>query len=158
MMTRRGLSLKAATIRDASRGDLFAMTSLLAELFTLESDFTPNLQRQREGLAALMAEPDAVLLVALVKNQIVGMCTLQTIISTAEGGEAGVVEDLVVDKNFRGMGVGRLLLQAIEKRAVERGMTRLQLLTDQGVDATERFYDRLDWKPTQLVVRRKVIA
>jgi len=155
---RRSLPGKQITVRNASRDDLFAMTSLLSELFTLETDFSPDLRRQREGLAALMASADAVLLVAAMQGEIVGMCTLQPLISTAEGGVVGLVEDLIVAEAFRNMGVGSKLLAAIEKKARQRGMSRLQLLTDQDNRQADAFYGRVGWKVTHLNVRRKILT
>jgi len=145
-------------IRHACEEDLFVMTALLSELFTIEPDFSPDVRRQREGLAALMGKRDATLLVACVQSEIVGMCTLQPLISTAEGGVVGMVEDLVVAESFRNIGIGCKLLEAIEKISIEQGMSRLQLLADQGNDLAGRFYGRLDWKCTQLSVMRKLIS
>lgn len=155
---KQSLSAQKVVIREAALDDLFAMTSLLGELFTIEADFTPDVRHQREGLAALMASEDATLLVASMADVIVGMCTLQPLISTAEGGVAGMVEDLIVADGYRGMGIGRQLLTEIEKRASEQGMSRLQLLTDQGHDQADRFYDRHGWKATSLVARRKMLV
>ena len=42
------------------------------------------------------------------------MCTVQTLISTAEGGPVGLVEDVIVRADYRGHGIGaRLLTEAI---------------------------------------------
>ena len=144
------------TIREAALDDLFSMTELLSELFNIEADFTPNLAHQREGLAALMASRNCTLLVAVSQCQIVGMCTLQPLISTAEGGAVGMVEDLIVAEKFRHRGVGLKLLQGIEQVAQERGMLRLQLLTDKD-EITETFFNKTGWKPTQLIVKRKLL-
>jgi len=145
-------------IRKACEDDLFTMTRLLSELFTIEPDFSPDVRRQRSGLAALMSKSDATLLVASVQDEIVGMCTLQPLISTAEGGVVGMVEDLIVVESFRNLGIGCKLLNAVEKIAIEQDMSRLQLLTDCGNDLAGRFYGRLDWKCTQLNVMRKLIS
>lgn len=51
----------------------------------------------------------------MAKFTIVGMATIQTLISTAEGGRVGLVEDVVVDESFRGKGIGKLLLAGIEE-------------------------------------------
>ena len=47
--------------------------------------------------------------VAEIDGAVRGMCTVQLVISTAEGGLAGLVEDLVVDRTYRGQGIGGLL-------------------------------------------------
>ncbi len=143
------------TIRNATTADLGGMTSLLGELFSIESDFTPDVRRQRQGLASLMATKDATLLVAVEKKQIVGMCTLQPLISTAEGGTVGMVEDLVVSEKRRGRGIGAMLLTRIEEIARERQMSRLQLLTDLDNEQALEFYNKHQWERLNLIAMRR---
>lgn len=144
-------------IRPATTSDLGSMTSLLGELFSIEKDFTANVRKQRLGLATLMASEDATMLVAVLKREIIGMCTLQPLISTAEGGTVGMVEDLVVAASYRGKGIGAMLLDAIEIIAREQGMTRLQLLTDKDNEGALRFYDNHQWQRLNLIPMRKRI-
>ncbi|MDX8396896.1 MAG: GNAT family N-acetyltransferase [Mariprofundaceae bacterium] len=153
----RNLFLKSILIRPACNDDLFIMTDLLAALFTMEKDFTANLHHQREGLAALMADLNSTVLVAISNGKIIAMCTMQALISTAEGGMVGMVEDLVVDEKFRSLGVGSLLIQKIESIAKEKGMSRLQLLTDKGTEM-EKFFTACEWQSTQLVAKRKLVS
>ena len=91
------------------------MCDLLADLFSIESDFVPNRAKQVYGLHALIVEPPGktLLLVAVHDKRVIGMATVQTLISTAEGGRAGLIEDVIVDQKFRGKGVGTLLLEGI---------------------------------------------
>lgn len=110
----------SVSIRLACINDLIDMTHLLNELFSIESDFSPDIRRQRQGLADLIADPTASILVAVVKGEIVGMCTLQSLVSTAEGGTVGMVEDLVVSQAFRRHGIGVTLLHNIEKLAQQK--------------------------------------
>jgi len=146
---------KKVIIRKACTDDINAMTSLLSELFNIEADFTPNIRRQRQGLADLMDNRGATLLVAVAGSNIVGMCTLQPLLSTAEGGKVGVVEDLVVADSYRKSGVGRKLLKEIETTARAAGMSRLQLLSDRNNEVASTFYDRLGWATTSMIAYRK---
>ena len=143
------------TIRNATIADLLGMTTLLGELFTIESDFTPDVRRQREGLAQLMGSKDATLLVAVEKKKIVGMCTLQPLISTAEGGTVGMVEDLVVSEKWRGRGIGGMLLDRIEEIANAQQISRLQLLTDLDNEQALEFYNKHQWERLNLIGMRK---
>lgn len=149
------LQKNEVTIRNATTADLGGMTTLLGELFTIEADFTPDVRRQRQGLASLMATADATLLVAVEKKKIVGMCTLQPLISTAEGGTVGMVEDLVVSEKSRGRGIGGKLIDRIEEIAKERQMSRLQLLTDLDNDQALEFYNKHQWERLNLIAMRR---
>ena len=134
--------------------DLERLVGLLDLLFTIEADFRPDPARQQQGLALLLDDERARVLVAERADGVVGMCTGQLVVSTAEGGPALLVEDVVVDANHRGRGVGRALLAALADRARGRGVRRLQLLADGTNGPALAFYDRLGWRATALVCRR----
>jgi ribosomal protein S18 acetylase RimI-like enzyme len=145
------------TIRTARLDDIESLTSLLLELFQIEQDFTPDPERQRAGLKQLLNETDAAVLVAENRERILGMCTVQKVISTAEGGPTGLLEDMVVNWRFRRMGIGRALLKAAEEWATQRGLVRLQLLSEVVNDAAQSFYFKSGWRSTGLVCRRKML-
>ncbi len=153
-MTRKFLN-REVVIRTAVTADLGSMTSLLGELFSIEADFTPDVRRQRQGLATLMASNNTTLLVAAAKETIIGMCTLQPLVSTAEGGTVGIIEDLVVTKMWRGKGVGGLLLNSIEEVARRQNMSRLQLLTEVDNNRAMQFYGKHRWEKLHLIAMRK---
>lgn len=140
------------SIRQARAGDLEVMVTLLRQLFTMETDFKVDTNRQRHGLAALLADHDrSVIFVAACGETIVGMCTAQITISTAEGGMNALVEDMVVDKNFRARGVGTALLHTITQWAKEHGCLRMQLVADKRNDNALRFYHRNGWNLTNMI-------
>lgn len=143
------------TIRPATRADLPELGGLLAELFSLEPDFTIDAAAQRRGLALLLDEPRARLLAAECEGRVVGMCSGQLVISTSEGGPAILVEDVVVAKTCRGRGIGAALLAELRNWALARGAARLQLLADRTNTPALDFYRRLGWETTQLICLRK---
>ena len=130
------------------------MVGLLDLLFAIEADFRPDPARQRQGLALLLDDRRAKVLVAELTDGVVGMCTGQLVVSTAEGGPALLVEDVVVDPDHRGRGIGRAMLAALADWARGRGVRRLQLLADANNGPALAFYDRLGWRATALVCWR----
>ncbi len=146
----------AASVRPARPGDLDDLVRLLRVLFAVEPDFRADPVRQRRGLVLLLADPARrVAFVAEEGGRVVGMATAQLVVSTAEGGDSALVEDVVVEEGRRGRGAGRLLLAAIAAWARARGATRLQLLADRENAAALAFYARLGWRGTRLVALRK---
>lgn len=144
------------SIRPADYQDIPSLVCLLAVLFSLERDFTPDELKQRRGLEMMLGPSDQrVVFVAEAQRQVIGMCTAQILISTAEGGPAALIEDLVVDSRFRGQGIGRGLLRSIECWATEKGVQRLQLLADRNNLSALEFYKKIGWHPTQLICLRK---
>lgn len=143
------------SIRTASAEDLSGMVDLLEQLFSIETDFVPNRELQSKGLKLLLKSDSACLLVAHLGNDIVGMCSGQILISTAEGGPALFVEDLVVHENWRGQAIGTMLIEHLERFAKSRGITRLQLLADRGNSPALKFYEKNGWSMNSLICLRK---
>ncbi len=137
-------------IREAQAVDLDDLLQLLQLLFSIEKDFQFDAARQQRGLEMLLNSDAAVIMAAEAENQLVGMCTGQLVISTAEGGFSLLVEDVVVDRSWQRQGVGTQLLKRIERWAREKNASRSQLLVDRGNDLGLRFYKKQSWHPTQL--------
>jgi len=146
----------SCTVRTANRVDLPALCALLGELFAIEADFRPEPARQWVGLERLLERSqEAVVLVAERQGEVIGMCTAQVLISTSEGGEVALVEDVVVRGDQRGGGSGSALLVALEAWCRQRGIRRMQLLADRSNTSALEFYRRKGWQPTQLMAWRK---
>jgi GNAT superfamily N-acetyltransferase len=156
---RIGVDLKMPAklvIRKAKIGDLPSLTDLLQILFRIEADFFPAPEKQQRGLQLLLTdESRGRIMVAEVDGQVVGMCTAQLVASTAEGAWSGWIEDLILDKDYRGCKIGRYLLAATVDWCFEQGATRVQLLADHANTPALQFYAKNGWQTTQLVGLRK---
>jgi GNAT superfamily N-acetyltransferase len=151
--------LKDVTITPASEADIPDLIDLLGILFSIEQDFSPDPDKQRRGLAALLASPTGHIAIARdATSRAIGMATAQLLISTAEGAPSAWIEDVVVREDFRGKGLGRALLDAVLAWARTRGAVRAQLLADLDNAPALAFYDRLDWQPTRLGARRRMLG
>ncbi len=150
------------SIRTASERDIPQLVGLLAELFTLEADFQVDPEKQARGLALLITSLKDVVWVAEVSeavdaihtNTVIGMCSVQTFISTAEGGTVGMIEDLIVSSAYRKQGVASLLLAEVFKWSASQRLKRLQLLADQHNQEALAFYKKQGWDTTQLICLR----
>ena len=75
-----------ATIDFATADDLEPMADLLAELFTLESDFEPERRKQIAGLRLILNNREVgQLFVLRVDGRVAGMANALFTVSTAEG-------------------------------------------------------------------------
>lgn len=144
-------------IRNATQEDIDGLVELLKELFSFEEDFEFDEKKQRRGLKLLLdgCGKHRCVRVAVADHLVIGMATVQTLISTAEGGMVGLVEDVVVQEGWRGKGVGGSLLRSIERWAEERGLLRLQLLADKSNAPAIHFYKKHHWHDTDLECLRK---
>lgn len=160
MNTSQALIPEAQTpsIRPARISDLPALVDLLCQLFTIESDFVVDPTRHARGLRLLLRYAQrgtAAVLVAQVDDQVVGMATVQTVISTVEGARSGWIEDVVVRDGWRRSGIGGLLMDEVRQWARTAGVTRLQLLADQRNRPALDFYQHRDFARTNMVCLRQ---
>lgn len=146
-------------IRPARAGDIPQLCDFLAELFSIESDFSPDRGKQARGLELLLSNAvgSSIVLVAEKGDEIVGMCSVQALISTAEGGPVGLLEDLVVKKDHRGKGIGKRLLSEILGWCAGKNISRIQLLADVDNERALNFYAGNGWADTNLVCMRKML-
>lgn len=147
------------TCRLASTTDIEAMLGLLAQLFAIESDFRINPLKQRAGLVLLLNSEQGQLFVAQDNDsgKVVAMCSVQILISTAEGGKVGLLEDLIVSGDYRHQGIGQQLLQYVVKWAKQHNLKRLQLLADKNNQPALNFYAQQQWQTTALIALRQLL-
>jgi GNAT superfamily N-acetyltransferase len=144
------------SVSPAQLPDIDQMLVLLEELFSIEKDFDFDVSKCRNALKMLISGSDnGVVFAAKAADKLVGMCSVQALISTAHGGKSGVIEDMIVSRNSRREGVGSLLINKIEDWATELGIGRLQLLADITNTPALDFYERNRWSRTQLMCLRK---
>ena len=140
------------TIESAKEEDLQEMAELLSVLFEIESDFEINFDKQYEGIKYLFESSGSNLIVAKHNDHVVGMVTMQRLISSAEGNFIGQIEDLVVKEDYRKMGVGSRLINKMRSIAQDYGYKRIQLAADINNDNALQFYTRRGLNRTQLSI------
>lgn len=143
-------------ISQAEYGDLDQLADLLAELFTLESDFRPDREKQLRGLRLILDNPAlGRLFVLRGQGRVAGMANVLITVSTSEGCRVAVLEDVIVRGEYRGKGLGQRLVEHVLAWAGAAGMTRITLLADRDNEAALGFYRKLGFGPSHMVVLRK---
>ena len=128
-------------IQPAISEDLDELSSLLGELFSEESDFRPDKEKQLRGLRLIFEQPNRGRVFVLRRDRsIVGMMNLLFTISTAEGGFVILLEDLVVHREHRGHGYGSMLLDYAIEFARQKNFRRITLLTDRPELRSQSFF------------------
>ncbi len=117
-------------IREATVADIPQLCDLLTLLFTQEADFQPNRESQIAGLSLILEQPNVGRIYCASRDGLVlGMVSLLYTVSTAEGGRAAWLEDMVVHPAWRDRQVGARLLEfAIEEAREAAALPQITLL------------------------------
>lgn len=149
---------ETVAIEPATEADLDELSEMLGELFTQESDFRPDKDRQLRGLRLIFEQPSRGRVFVLRRDgAIVGMINLLFTISTAEGGFVILLEDLVIHKQFQGNGYGSKLLQHAIDFARQKNFLRITLLTDRPENMAQEFFRRHGFHESSMIPMRLLI-
>jgi ribosomal protein S18 acetylase RimI-like enzyme len=136
-------------VRAATTEDAEVIYALACELAGAVGDSPPGFENVRERLAELLQEPQARVIVAEGGDGVVvGVASLWIKPDLAHGDTVVEVPMLVVTEESRGEGVGKALMEEVQRLAAEKGATIMELVaTTQNVAARE-FYRTLGFVET----------
>ena len=137
-------------IRKAEQRDGPALALLLTQLGYPGTQ--PYLERR---LAQQLSHPDALLLVAVVQDGVVGFVSVHIIAQLALAGDFCRISYLCVAEHMRGQGVGAMLERCAEQHARELGCDRIELHSNAHRHDAHRFYAGIGYKesPKYLIKR-----
>ncbi len=144
--------MNSFNIRPMAEADLAAVRSLLAQLgYGLASD------EIRRRFAAITAAAGHAVFVVEAEGQVVAMMHLFARPAFDKPPEV-VVQAIVVDAARRGRGFGRMLMEAAEDWAAQRGYASVSLHSQTARADAHAFYDALGYEliATSHLFRRKL--
>ncbi len=106
----------------------------------------------RDVLQAIVGSPDSELFVARVDGRIVGSLTLATYMIPT--GLKAWIDDVVVDSDARGQGIGEALNRAALDEARRRGAKEVDLTSRPSREGANRLYRRLGFEARDTNVYR----
>jgi GNAT superfamily N-acetyltransferase len=131
-------------IRVARSEDIPELVDLLIQGSLVDGKEDPlKVGQYQQALAEIEATPDSDLFVAEIEGAVVGVCQLivfrhfQSI-----GGLCAEIESVHVSPDWRGRGIGGLLLDGAVSRAADSGCYRVQLMSNKKRHDAHRFYGR----------------
>ncbi|MGI9566484.1 MAG: GNAT family N-acetyltransferase [Nitrosopumilus sp.] len=131
-------------IRELREGDLW--NGFLTTLDSLRQASNIDKNRALGIFKKINSNPDYIIGVAELNGKIVGATTL--LIESKfihNGGLVGHIEDVVVDKNFQGLQIGKKIMEYLLKVAEKRGCYKTIL---DCTDDVKPFYEKLGFKHT----------
>lgn len=103
----------------------------LAELYQQFWHEYSNIEKMKEQFVKIKSQETHILMSATEEDKLLG--SVMGVVCEELYGDCRpflVIENMIVDRNSRKMGVGRALLLELEKRAKERGCTQMILVTE----------------------------
>jgi len=141
----------------AGNADIEDLVKLLTILFTQDIEFEPDYEKQKAGLMQIISNPNVgEILVMKIDNKVVGMVSLLYSISTALGGKVAILEDMVMEPEYRSQGFGKELLHEAIQLAKDRNCLRLTLLTDFDNERAQTFYRQAGFQKSKMIPMRLV--
>lgn len=103
----------------------------------------------REEIAKKLQRDPDLFLVVQDKNKIVG-----TVIGGYDG-RRGLVYHLAVESAYRGRGLGKMLMDEIERRLIAKGCLKAYLLVLEGANEIAEFYAHRGWEAMPVTIMGK---
>ncbi len=110
-------------------------------------------------IKGLKEHPCALVLLALVEEQVAGVAVCVWGFSTFAGRASINIHDFTVLPEHQGRGIGTRLLGEIECRARERGCCKITLEVNDSNEGAKRLYERVGfgpWQPATLFVSKRL--
>lgn len=129
-------------IRKLTENDLEALAGLYKTFWGEDSDLT----KMKTKFIELKDDPKYIFLCATIDNVLVG--TIMGIVCDELYGDCRpflVMEDLVVDTNYRQQGIGKALMNEIENIAMEKDCYQIHFITDASRKDAISFYESLGY-------------
>lgn len=109
-----------------------------------------------KDIETMLAQESYILLVAKINQTIVGMTSL--ISYRIPYSTKGWIEDVVVDIEYRGKGIGTLLMQKAIDMAKEKKISSLNLTSSKDHASAHGLYEKLGFKKRETNVFRLTLA
>ena len=84
------------------------------------------------------------------EGNIIGFANLMTIYSVWSKGRALIIDDLYLQPESRGKGLGKRVMKEIENYAINKGYKRLQFMSEDTNPEAKAFYTKIGYKPVAM--------
>ena len=109
-----------------------------------------------DDLAGLLADRSAIVLVAESRGTVVGYITGRVRVESRRvPPRRGVIEDWYVTDEARGSGVGRALLNELERRFAARGCDAIESATWSGNEGARKAHEALGFREIRVMYRKR---
>ena len=111
----------------------------------------------RRSIDAAVDDPDQLVLAGTIDGTVIGYA-IAHVEPLADGTKLGVVTDIFVEPEARGVGVGEVMIGAVLDWCGEAGCVGVDALALPGNRHTKNFFETFGFKARALIVHRSLVA
>lgn len=138
--------MEKINIREAKDQDLPQILKLYSEL-GMDDGIVLNIEEANKLFEKIKSYPDYKLYVAITNNEIVGTFALLIMDNLAHNGaSSGIIEDVVVKKSLRGLGIGTEMMNFAVQILKNKKCYKLMLSSNLEREDAHKFYEKLGLK------------
>ena len=142
--------MSAVRIRRARPEDAAAVAALMEQLeAAIHGAVAPGLKARFMRMLTL---DHHALWMAEDGDRVVGLVTASLRPTLYHSGPSVLIDELVVDANARGRGVGRALLEAVVAWASEWGASEVEVSAEMDNEVAQAFYQRCGFRPEAVLL------
>lgn len=131
------------SIEIATEADLPFIKPLISELMDAMEDIEGfDLKQSLENCCNLIKDPASHILLVRDKDAVVGFINFTTRKTIIHPGLSGLIDELVVSRSHRGLGIGKNLLLAAIEKCRKLGCCEVEVSTEKSNTHAREFYRR----------------
>jgi len=145
-------------IREARESDLPTIVKLAVELIeSMESKEDIDLHRILGNCQNLLKDTNSHILVAEVDGAIVGFINFTTRRTLLHAGFSGLIDELAVNKNYRGREIGKQLVYAAIEKCKHLGCCEVEVSTEVTNTTARRFYKSCGFEERGVILEKDLL-
>ncbi len=141
-------------IRECKEGDFEQVLKLLAQLWP--EKVLDRKELQQVFLKGLNSDFQSYVC-AIIEDNVVGFASLTIKNSLWQEGYMGHIDELIVDREYRGKGIGSKLVEHIVKTAKHKGCRRVELDSAFDRDEAHKFYEQNGFDNRASLFSKKIL-
>jgi ribosomal protein S18 acetylase RimI-like enzyme len=131
------------TINPATEADLPSIKPLLLELMdTMDNTEGFDVEQSFENCGILIKDPAHYMLLAKDKDKVAGLVNFTTRKTIMHPRPSGLVDELIVSRSYRGLGIGKQLILAAIQKCRELECCEIEVSTEKSNTKAREFYQR----------------
>jgi len=156
-------------IRQAEKNDASVIVDLYAEATRLMHELSPpgfgkklgeplDLEKEKETFTNALDDEKTILLVAEVSEKVAGfvMGVVEDYPDDLLDSPYMTVQYICVDEKYRKRGLGKALMEGIEKRAKDRGITNIDLMVWETNEPARNLFENLGYVALDIRMGKKI--